>query len=80
MRRASVGTDADNDHFVCDRGEACGSYPTLDQPRAIDVQDDLLDLDFLTGFGLRLGASGAAAAEGGISRDPAPGPALPGDP
>jgi serine protease len=75
-----AGTDADNDHFVCDRGEACGSYPTLDQPRAIDVQDDELDLDFLTGFGLRLGASAATASQGGIPLDPAPRPPLPGAP
>jgi serine protease len=65
-----AGTDADNDHIICDRGEACGSYPTLDQPRALDLQDDAEDLDFLTGFGLRLGASSTSASQGGISRDP----------
>jgi serine protease len=75
-----AGTDSDNDNIVCDRGEACASYPTLDQPRPLDVQHDELDLDFLTGFGLRLGASSAAAAEGGISRDAAPRPVLAGAP
>ena len=48
-----------------------GAYPTLDQPRRVSVQDDTGSLDFLTGFGLRLGAS-SSASEGGISRDPAP--------
>lgn len=75
-----AGTDADNDHIVCDRGEACASYPTLDQPRPLDIQDDARDLDFLTGFGLRLGASSATATEGGISRDPTPRPMLAGAP
>lgn len=34
----SAGSDSDNDLFICDPGEACGSYLTLDQP-----QDILLD-------------------------------------
>jgi serine protease len=75
-----AGSNSDNDSYICDRGEACGSFPTLDQPRPVEVQDDMQDLDFLTGFGLRLGASGTAASQGGISRDPAPRPALTGAP
>ena len=70
-----AGTDVDNDNFLCDRGEACGSYPTLDQPRLIAVDKDLRGVDFLTGFGLRIGAASADASQGGISRLPAP-PAL----
>jgi serine protease len=63
-----AGTDFDNDLLICDPGEACGAYRTLDQPERLEVDDDMLSLDFGTGFGLRLsGASGSGSA-GGISR------------
>jgi serine protease len=67
-----AGTDLDNDFFICDRGEACGSYPTVDQPLPVDVQDDLSHLDFVSGFGLRLGAAAAQAADSGLARPGAP--------
>ena len=42
----SAGTDADNDAFICDAGEACGSYLTIDQPIDIELTSDLVDIDF----------------------------------
>jgi serine protease len=73
-----AGTDDDNDNFLCDSGEACGSYPTLNQPLTIVVDGNMQDLDFLTGFGLRIGASSTQASDGGISRVPAaPAPTSP---
>jgi serine protease len=66
-----AGTDTDNDGVICDRGEACGAYPTLDQPRALVVNGDENGVGFLTGFGLRLGIAGVGGGdgdEGGISR------------
>ena len=51
-----------------DRGEACGSYPTLEQPQVVQVDKDMRNLDFLTGFGLRIGASSTQAEHSGISR------------
>jgi serine protease len=71
-----AGTDIDNDNFLCDRGEACGSYPTLEQPQVVEVDKDMRNLDFLTGFGLRIGASSTQAEHSGISRllGPAPAP------
>jgi serine protease len=63
-----AGTDVDNDNFLCDRGEACGSYPTLEQPQVVEVNENMGDLDFLTGFGLRIGATAAQAEHSGISR------------
>jgi serine protease len=64
-----AGTDTDNDGVICDRGEACGAYPTLDQPRALVVDGDENGVGFLTGFGLRLGIAGVGGGdEGGISR------------
>ena len=42
----AAGTDSDNDRFICDPGEACGSYLTIDQPIVIDLTSDLVDIDF----------------------------------
>lgn len=68
-----AGTTLDNDPRICERGDACGSYPTLDRPGILDVQGDMLDVDFLTGFGLRIGASSTRASQSGPSRlAPAP--------
>lgn len=41
-----AGTDADNDFFICDPGEACGAFATLDQPAEITVDGDLTGIDF----------------------------------
>ncbi|MBI5056424.1 MAG: S8 family serine peptidase [Nitrospirae bacterium] len=48
--RILAGTDFDNDGFICDTGEACGSYLTLDQPVSVTVNGSLTGLDFSTGF------------------------------
>jgi len=37
-----AGSDLDNDNVVCDAGEACGKYPTLDNPSVIDVNSENL--------------------------------------
>jgi serine protease len=41
-----AGTDSDNDFLICDSGEACGSYLTLDQPQDILLDQNLTGLDF----------------------------------
>ena len=41
-----AGTDADNDLVICDPGEACGAWLTVDRPIVFDVQEDRADLDF----------------------------------
>lgn len=63
-----AGTDLDNDLLICDPGEACGAYRTLDQPQRLDVDADMRALDFGTGFGLRLGGAASGVPEGGFSR------------
>ena len=46
-----AGTDFDNDGFICDGGEACGAYITLDQPIELEIAGgDVAGLDFITGF------------------------------
>jgi len=50
-------TDADNDNSVCDAGEACGAYLTVDQPIFFDLTEEggnLAGLDFQVSFGVSL--------------------------
>ncbi len=58
-----AGTDADNDLNICDAGEACGAWLTVDQPILIDVGNDLGELDFPVEYQVNLpttaGADGA---------------------
>ena len=67
-----AGTDLDNDFTICDNGEACGAYPTLDSALAITVDRDITGLDFLTGFATSLGPGSLSvdsAAASGFSRE-----------
>ncbi len=57
-----AGTDANNDTYICDPGEACGGYTTLDQPKDLDVSDSLSGLDFSTGFELSVPAAADTGA------------------
>jgi serine protease len=41
-----AGSDADNDLFICDAGEACGAWLTLDQPILIQLDSDRSDIEF----------------------------------
>ena len=41
-----AGSDADNDLFICDAGEACGAWLTTDQPAVINLNRDLDNIDF----------------------------------
>lgn len=41
-----AGTDIDNDLFICDAGEACGAWLTIDQPLLLDLDSDREDIEF----------------------------------
>lgn len=45
-----AGSDSNNDFFICDTGESCGAYLTIDQPSQISVDADLSLSDFQTGY------------------------------
>lgn len=67
--RLFAGTDADDDSFLCDAGESCGAYPTLDVPAVIAVNGDLGEIDFETAFRLNLSSSATrdgATSSGGL--------------
>lgn len=54
---AAAGSDLDNDGTICDPGEACGAYPTIDLPAILDVStSSLTGIDFATGFVPAIGA------------------------
>lgn len=58
-----AGTDFDNDLFICDAGEACGAYLTIDQPLTVTIDADRDDLDFPIEYFISL--PGTASAESG---------------
>jgi serine protease len=43
-----AGTDSDNDGYICDDGEACGAYISLDEPIKILLTHDLEGINFYT--------------------------------
>ena len=51
-----AGTDFDNDFSIGDRGEAYGTYLTVDQPLEVVISGDTAGLDFETGFDVALPA------------------------
>ncbi|MDG4554067.1 MAG: S8 family serine peptidase [Candidatus Competibacter sp.] len=64
-----TGSDANNDLFVCDAGESCGAYLTLDAPVTVEVTQDLSGLDFVSGYTVKLpGVQAAAGRETGMRR------------
>lgn len=65
-----AGSDINNDGFICDLGESCGAYLTLDQPITIEVNGDLDGLDFTSGFASSLSGFNAGPSNqgSGLSR------------
>ena len=49
-----AGTDSNNDGFICDDGEACGAYLSLDNPIEFTVLNDMSGLDFTTDINISL--------------------------
>jgi serine protease len=58
-----AGTDADNDEIICDEGEACGAYLTIDQPTLITVDRNRTGMDFVSGFDVSIRSQAAGADE-----------------
>ncbi|MBI2779980.1 MAG: S8 family serine peptidase [Gammaproteobacteria bacterium] len=53
-----AGSDSNNNQIICDPGEACGSYLTLEQPKLVTITDSGLGgIDFTTGFDTSLRAN-----------------------
>ncbi len=57
-----AGSDLDNDQLICDGGEACGAYPTMDLPAPLTVDKNIADADFGTAFRQSIGSGSTAAS------------------
>ena len=67
-----AGTDANNDLFICDAGEACGAYLTVPQPSDITVVNaDLNGIDFPIGHTAAEGIGGQSQGSGASPNTPA---------
>ncbi len=55
-------TDCNYNRAVCDAGEACGAYKTLDQPINIVVDGDRGDLNFAVGFSAGIKSEASASS------------------
>lgn len=56
-----AGSDSNNNLIICDPGEACGGYLTLEQPKPVTITGtDLTGIDFATGFDSSSRAGAAA--------------------
>lgn len=62
----SIGTDSNNDGFICDDGEACGQYPVYGEPRIIEVSAPVANLAITTTYRTDV-APGANAVGGAVS-------------
>ena len=61
--RIFSGSDNNNDGFICDAGESCGSFLTLTQPTDIRLSEDLSLSDFPSSY-----AAGFTGQSGGTTR------------
>ena len=52
--RIYAGTDANNDSFIGDPGEAIGAYRTVDQPAPVEIPGTNTELDFGVGYEVSL--------------------------
>ncbi|MFP6817279.1 MAG: S8 family serine peptidase, partial [Pseudomonadales bacterium] len=70
--RVFAGTDSDDDNFLCDDGEACGTYGTLDSPDSVTIDGvDLTDIDFTSEFRVNLNVQNTST---GVADQNAPAP------
>ena len=56
-----AGTDTDNDFYICDAGEACGAWQSLDSPTLLKVYEDLGFVEFTSDYQISLPELGAKA-------------------
>jgi serine protease len=66
-----AGTDSDNDLYIGDSGESTGAYISLDQPVIINVDENLVGIDFNTSFNLDLPTDlsiGSGNSKSGVRR------------
>ncbi len=63
-----AGSDLDNDGEICDPGEACGGYPTIERLQPVDVQVGVTDINFGANFDIILQALNETVSQKTIQR------------
>ena len=58
-----AGTDNDNDFLICDEGEACGAFKTVDSPSTVELDQDLSDVVFSSDFLISLPVAGVSQSQ-----------------
>ncbi len=48
----TAGSDFNNDGFICDAGESCGAFMTLDRPTSINLPGYQAGIHFNTSFNI----------------------------
>lgn len=67
-----TGSDADNNGSICDLGEACGAYVSMDEPALVTVNGNRSGLDFNASYLTSIGVNAAATRPGGRGPGTAP--------
>jgi serine protease len=65
----TAGSDFNNDGFICDAGEACGAFTTLDKPTSIEISNSRSRVNFNTGFNINFLSSKTITANGKIHKN-----------
>ncbi len=60
----TAGSDFNNDGFICDAGEACGAFTTLDSPTSINISTSRSRVNFNTGFNINFLSSKTITVNG----------------
>ncbi|MCR5883134.1 S8 family serine peptidase [Rhizobacter sp. J219] len=69
-----AGSDPDNDDVLCNVGEACGAYLTLDEPVRVTVNANRSGLNFSAGYVTSIGAQGLGSGSWNpLARSPSAG-------
>lgn len=58
------GSDLNQDMYICDAGESCGAYLTIEKPSTLTVERNLSGVDFSIGFTTQFLSKGMQAADG----------------
>jgi len=67
-----AGTDNDNDFFICDDGETCGAYQTMDEPVVLKVNRNRANINFSSDYqiSLRTASSNLNASASTAAQNP----------
>ena len=62
-----AGTNPDGDIYICEDGEACGAYLSVDQPVTLTIDEDMENIDFTTDINLNLSTQSQSSQSGAFA-------------